>query len=120
MELVQQPKALEFQWHDVRFFVRARATAEDRFEINLLYDVDKAQEGKVVVPRRALYLTLIERFVKGWEGVTQDGQAVPFTLDSLKRLPADQEDDVILYLGSFILNNTGLFVTREDGEKKKG
>ena len=116
MEIQKQGEILEHKWKDITFRVRAQATAGDRFEIDILYDVDK---GVVVVPRRELYRTLIKRFVVGWEGVTEDGKPVPFSLENLERLPADNED-VILFLGSFIVNKSGLFPAAEESSEKKG
>lgn len=111
-----ETEQLEYKWKDVTFQVRAHATAKDRYEIDLLYDVDKT--GKAVVPRGLLHRTAIARFVTGWAGVTEGGQPVPFSLENLERLPAG-EDDVILLLGSFVINRTGLFPTEAEAAEKK-
>lgn len=118
MELQKQTEHLEFKWKDVTFTVRGRGTAEDKFEIDVLYDVDKA--GTVKVPRREIYRTLIARFVTGWHGVTEGGKTVPFSLEALGRLPVAPQEDVILDLGSFIFNHCGLWPKTEETEPKKG
>ncbi len=117
MELKGRKPDLEFQWHDIKFMVRQEATREDRFELNILYDVDK--KGKVEVPRGQIYKTLITRFVTGWHGVTEDGNAVPFSLEAMARLPLNGDnEDVYLLLGAFIVKHTGIFTVNE--ERKNG
>lgn len=117
MELTKKAgETATFVWNGVNFHVRAKGTAGDRFELNMLFDVDI--QGKVKVPRRELYRTLISRFVTGWDGVEEDGKAVPFSLENLDRLPVDGNEDVILLLGSFIFNKSGLFPTAEEAARK--
>ncbi len=117
METVKAEKDLEFKWKDVTFKVRGVATSEDKFEINVLYGVDK--EGKLKVPRSQFYRTAIKRFVKGWEGVTTDGKPVPFSMEALGNLPIDPDgEDVMILLGSFIINTCGLFPTAAEAERK--
>lgn len=100
------------------FHIRPKATAEDRFEITVLYDADA--KGHVKVPRRDVYRTLIERFVVGWTGVTEDGKPVPFSMDALGRFPVDKNEDVMIILGHFIFKSCGLWETDEAAGKKKG
>jgi len=116
MELVKSQQALEFKWQDVTFQVRSTGTAEDRFAIDILYDVDK--NNQVNVPRKEVYLTLIERFVTGWSGVTVDGQPVAFTIQNLGNLPADPKEDIILLLGAFIFKHCGLWPDAEEAARK--
>lgn len=117
MELQKQGHHV-FEWEDVKIKVRAHATAGDRFELNMLYDVDT--KGRVEVPRRRFYVTVIERFVESWEGVNEDGKPVPFSIANLERLPVKGTDDVILLLGAFIINRCGILPGKEGAERKNG
>lgn len=117
MEISKNTKHEEFVWRDVAFKVRTSATVGDRYEVDMLYEVDA--KGVVKVPRREMYLTLIERFVDGWRGVTEEGRAVPFSLPALLTLPSCGNEDPVLLLGAFVLNRCGLFPTTEDAARKK-
>lgn len=121
MQITKQPEPLEFKWKDVTIAVRARATNEDRFEINMLYDVDK--KGSVRIPResrRDFYRTLISRFVVSWKGVTDEKDAeVPFSMETFFNLPPDPQDDIVLLLGAFIYEKTGIALTHAEEKKTK-
>ncbi len=110
MKLVKQPDNLEFKWQDVTFKIKAVAEARDKFELDLLYEVDKTP-GEVRIPRREMYLALIRQFVMSWSGVTDsEDKEVPFTLDALLALPPvyDEKGEVVMQLGAFIWKNTGI------------
>jgi len=115
MELTKKKPDLKFTHKELTFTVRAVATAGDKYEIDCLYDV---KGDGLEINRRMFYLTLIERFVTGWEGVTENGKPVPFSLANLLSLPYDHEDDIVIILGSWITNHVGIFKQADD--KKKG
>lgn len=117
MELHRQTKGngLTFKWKDVTFHVREKATAGDQHDLVTLVQSNK--DGKAEIPRNRWYRKAIELFVESWEGVTENGSTVPFSLSALESFPANKEEDVILLLGSFIHNNC---FKELDESKKKG
>jgi hypothetical protein len=118
MKITVQPPELEYRWHDVAFKIRARATVRDKSAMADLF-ADTVEDGKFKASKTKLYPWVIERFVTGWEGVMDDGKKpVPWSLDALMSLPADEENDIIMVLGAFILNHTGM--RKADESKKKG
>ena len=72
-----------------------------------------------VHPRGALFEKYIELFVENWDGVTEDGKAVPYSFDTLmNRLPGDITKDWILKLGVFIMDQLGM-IKKDAGVDEK-
>jgi hypothetical protein len=114
MELVKQQEPLEFVYKDVTFIIRATATARDKFAVDMCGEFT---DGKFVLDRVAFYHKLIQLFVTGWRGVTQDGKDVPYRYDTMMTLfPADPNLDVFLKLGTFIAAETGIFQAADDSK----
>ena len=104
-----------FNWKDVTFHIRPRATTGDKHDLVMIGDI-KA-DGRSSVPRSLMYRRAIELFVKSWNGVTENGKQVPFSMAALDSLPtSSDETDVILELGAFIYNHC---VSNLPEDKKK-
>jgi hypothetical protein len=112
MEIAKQNAPLEFKWKDITFQIRSTAMSGDKFAISMSSPIEN---GRQTFSLTAYYRKIIELFVIGWQGVTEDGKDVPFSLDALGRLPVDANNDVFILLASFILNNTGFSA---DAERK--
>lgn len=115
MEIQKAGESVVFKWKDITFHIRPKALAGDKHELVTLGELD--EKGQSRIPQNRLYRKLIERFVTSWEGVTEGGKAVPFSLQNLERLPVDREEDVLLVLGGHIM---AVCFPREDESKKKG
>lgn len=111
MELLKAKENLKYTIGDVTFLVRAQATVRDKFELDVAGDWNK--DGKFVLNVGTAYRKLVELFVVGWEGVTQDGKPAPYSFDALMGLPADAVSDWILKLGTYIASTTGIIVGEE-------
>lgn len=108
-------ETVEFKYEDVVFFIKPHATEEDRMIVNL----SGAREGDRVVFSRSEYCkTIIKCMVTGWKGVTEDGKEVPYSFDLLSNFPRVKDRNVYIDLGSFIIENTDIARTPEDGLKK--
>lgn len=114
MELQKAGESLPFKWKDITFHIRSKALAGDKHELVTLGELDG--KGRSVIPQSKLYRKIIERFVISWEGVTEDGKAVPFSVENLERLPMDPKEDVFLVLGGHIM---GVCFPKDDEHKKK-
>jgi len=110
-------RELEFKWRDVTFHIRGRATRRDQYEMHAtMADGVEIQDGRVIKAKAsALYPWLIDRFVTGWTG-----PAEKWSLEALYSQPADPGEDLILVLGSYILNHCGLTVSQEQAALKNG
>ena len=103
-------KPLEFKWKDVTFKIKPRATAADRLAVAF-------RDQKTVA---SYSLTLIERMVIDWEGVTLNGQPVPYSFELLsKHLPSTAEDNALIGLAGFIWENTDIGSGLDKDLKKK-
>lgn len=119
-----QPNNSEIEYKSrigITFKIRAEATRRDQSQMNItMSDGVGIEDGKVIRanPLR-IYPWIIERFVTGWSGGQQNnGRDI---LNAIYDQPADPVEDLILVLGSFILNHVkGLTVTIADEHKKKG
>jgi len=93
-----------FKWKDITFHLRPRGLSGDKHDLIEMGEIDK--NGKAFIPMNKFYRRAIELFVKSWEGVTEDGKPVPFSMENLNSLPVENGDgDVIRELGAFIYNN---------------
>ncbi len=108
-------KHLTFKWKDLTFHIRSKATRRDQYEMHAtMADAVDLKDGRTIVAKASLlHPWLIERFVTGWEGPKE-----PWSLDALYNQPADPGEDLILVLGSYILNHCGLVVSAEQAERK--
>src|SRR6266478_5407780 len=105
MELVKQSKHLEFIWKDVTFFIRPIATAGDKHEMTMRFSDGVEKDGTYKASKSDVYPWIIERFVTGWQGVTNGARhEVPWSIAAYRDLPADPEQDLTLILGSYIVN----------------
>lgn len=107
-------KELTYTHKDLTFTIRGMATRGDQYEMHaIMGEGVQIKDGKVIkVSSLKLYPWLIERFVTGWSEKT------PFSMQALMGQPADPGEDLIIILGSFILNHTGIAVTQEMAEVK--
>jgi hypothetical protein len=112
MELLKSREPLRFKHKDVTFLIKPIATVGDRLEIQLIGELigdkirfDKAEFSKV----------MIRNFVIGWEGVTEDGEPVPWSVDTFMTRFPDQDTGSELL--DFIRQNTDIF--RKAVELKK-
>lgn len=122
MELRRCTQELEFKWKDVTFKIKAKATRGDQYEMHASMAGDvSVEDGKIIKAKPShLFPWLIEHFVTGWHGVVDEhGKPVPWALKNLYDLPAEPGEDLILILGSYILNHTGVAPAREADERKK-
>jgi hypothetical protein len=120
MELLKLgERPAEFKWKDVTFFFRTKVTVGDKYEIDTAGTLIAGD--KVSFTPWNFYLTITRIFVTGWDGVTEDGKAVPYSHENmLTRLPAQDSEDLIMKLGVHIAQNNGLISSdkkEEDGVK---
>lgn len=120
MRLLQKSKLLEYKWKDVVFYIRSQATAGDKHEmvVKMTRESEIDKDGKITGKRSDNFPFIIERFVEKWEGVTyENGIAIPWSIENLYKLPADPKEDIVILLGSYIFNHTGLAPV-DEGKKK--
>lgn len=115
MEVSKPKENLTYAIGDVTFYVRAQATVEDKFELDVTGSWNG--EGKFILSTGAFYRKLVERFVVGWKGVTDGGKDVPYSFDALMSLPADATQDWLIKIGTFIAANTGILPMQEEASK---
>lgn len=118
MEVPKDKDNLTYAIGDVKFFIRAQATVEDKFEVDSTGTWNG--QGKFVMSLNLFYRTLVERFVVGWDGVTSGGKAVPYSFAALLALPADATQDWVIKLGTFIASNTGILPAAPEEASKNG
>ena len=117
MELVKQSENLVYPYKDIKIFVRSKATAGDKFAIEESGKFN-VKTGKFDFNMVDFYRILVERFVIGWEGVTDGAKPVPYSFEALGNLPIDSEQDFIIKLGMFIADKTGFSTTKTENDKK--
>lgn len=118
MELVKPETPVEFVWKDVTFYIRPTATAGDKF--SLTNGAPMTKDGKQTFVMSDFWKKIIEIFVVKWSGVTKDGQDVPFSMDALAQLPVDNNDDVFVRLGAFIVDTTKIVDRGEERKNESG
>lgn len=121
MELKRHSQELEYKWKDVTFRIRERATRGDQYDMNAaMLEGTEVKDGRVIRTNAArLFPWLIERFVMGWSGVHEGGKPAEWSLANLRALPAEPGEDLIMVLGSYILNHTGIVPEQEHEDRKK-
>lgn len=117
MELLQlDEKPVEYKHKDVTFLVRKNATVADRLAIDCAGVLEK--DGRVRFDLRNYYEVLIKTFVVGWAGVTRAGKDVAYSYDLLmNNFPMSDEGDLLIKLGTFISEQTGLYQKKEEEQK---
>lgn len=111
MELLKLGESTaRYQWQDVTFIYRTKVTTADKFEVDTAGAL--MRDGKITFTPFEFYRALIRSFVVGWEGVTENGKALPYSYESLLLLPSDTESDLIMKLGIKIAQDTG-FIAEE-------
>ena len=105
-----EEKPLEFKWRDVIFKVKPRANSGDRLAVFMRDQRTTAGYS----------LTLVERMVVDWEGVTQDGKPVPYSFQLLaEHMPSTMQDNALVALADFIYAHTDIAKGVDEGLKKK-
>lgn len=116
----QSEKPLPYKWRDVTFFIRPQATVGDKTDMTHEFS-GEIIDGKYQVKKTNIFPWVVERFVMSWQGVKDEADKdVPFSMHALRSLPSDPQEDIILALGAFIMNHTGLTNEAAQGDKKKG
>ena len=117
MELQKPQDNLSCKIGDVTFFFRSQMTVRDKVAIDM---VGTLKDGRWVMDRDAYITKIIERFVTGWDGVTENGKPVPYSYDVfMERFPSGQGTfDLLLDLSDQIGRAIGLFTTPEKAEEK--
>lgn len=100
MELMKT-EVVEFQFRDIKFLFRSKATVGDKYAIEkLIADALKARATEAV-PR--LGKEIIKLFLCGWEGVTLDGKPVACSYELIESsFPAEMADELIPALVKFV------------------
>jgi|SRR5713226_5903531 len=107
MELLKpEQEPLKLIIGDVTFHVRSNLTARDKLAMDM---IGEYVNGVFVLDKVSLFEKLIELFVVGWEGVTENGKPVPYSFKTfMTRFPGDVAQDWLLRLGGFIMDSLGL------------
>ncbi len=119
MELLKDKNTEAFQYQDVKFVIRTNVTVGDKFEFDTSGTISEGD--KISFRPWEMYKTLIRLFVVSWEGVTKEGQPVPWGFQMFMDSFPTSEDgsDLVMKLGSFIAEKTGMLKAKED-ERKNG
>lgn len=106
MELIK-PEVARFEFKDIVFLVRSKATLGDRMAIEALtVGAIQAVKAGGIEGLPKLGREIVKLFVCGWEGVTLDGKAVPYSYDLLvSSFPADIADELMPQLCKFVAAN---------------
>lgn len=106
MELLKQ-ELVNFKFKDITFFIRKKASLGDKLFVEAL--MTEALSAKSITQIPKIGKNLIRQFVCGWDGVTQDGKAVPYSYEILETgLPAELADELIPQLCQFVANNVDI------------
>lgn len=112
MELLKQQENAEFKIGDITFYIRTQMTVRDKFEMDI---IGEYVDGHFQMKKGALIYKLVELFVVGWNGVTEDSKPVPYSYETLiTRLPGDASKDIIIAIGSFIIDRLKIGVKADD------
>lgn len=107
MELLKlDDRPAEFKIGDVTIYYRTMVSVGDRHSV---INAGTTYEGDRIGFRPwELYSKLIQVFVTGWQGVTENGKPVTYSYDTLmNRLPADMTKDIVTSLGLEIAKKNG-------------
>jgi len=118
MEILKQQDNGNVKIADVTFYFRSQMTARDKAALDM---IGEYQNGKWSIDRTAHLTKIIELFVTGWDGVTEDGKPVPYSYEVLMtRLPGviTGTVDLLAELATDIGKTVGLFPTAETELKK--
>lgn len=116
MELLKLEDNLTYQLGDVTFYFRGQMTADDKYELDM---IGEWKNGTFEINRTAYFKKVVELFVTGWKGVTENGKDVPYSFHTLiTRLPGHMADDWLLRLSSEITTKVGIFAATD--ERKNG
>lgn len=119
MELLKlDDRPAEYQWGDVTFLFRTKVTVGDKYAIDsagVIVDKDK-----ISFARAEFYKAIIQVFVKGWKGVTENGVEAPYSYEAMMtRLPSSTTDDVVMNLGYHIAKTNGFIKGEEKGNEEQ-
>lgn len=120
MELLKEKKTEVFEYQDVKFTIRTNVTVGDKFDFDTSGSI---QEGdKITFKPWELYKTMIRLFVISWEGVTKDGEKVLWDFETfMSSFPTDSDgSDLVMKLGNFIADKTGVLRSKQGEERKNG
>jgi len=117
MELMKTEKPLEFKKGDVTFFIKPKATEYDVF--NTIMAGEMKADGMVAMKRMDFNDCILRNFIIGWEGVTIDGKAIPYSWEVfVNGWPKQDENNIFVELVNFIFEKTDYH--KKDKELKKG
>lgn len=104
-------KSLTFERNGVTFHIRGAATRGDQYEMHAaMAEGTEIRDGRVIKTSASrLYPWLIARFVTGWSETQETNGAK--ILEAIMAQPATPGEDLILVLGAFILNHTGMVLS---------
>lgn len=92
---------------EVTFTYRTEVTAGDKFALDTAGFLQ--DDGQVSVKPLELYRKVVETFVTGWSGVTEEGKDAAYSFEKLERLPASSDgQDLIFRLGVHIATELGI------------
>jgi hypothetical protein len=118
MELLKDKKFETYEHNGVKFTFRTNVTVGDKFEFDTSGTISDGD--KISFRPWDLYKALIRIFMVSWEGVTKDGQPIEWNYDVfIDSFPSESGTDLIMNLGKFIGDKTGIFKTILD-ERKNG
>ena len=106
---------LEFFWGDVKVKVKPQATSGERMDIAYTPSGLRGVSARFKLAARIMVL--------GWEGLTRNGEDVPYSPEELDNVPDMRGSDgkLLLFaneLGRFIWDKTDIS-GREEGDLKK-
>jgi len=122
MRLLKQSNELEYKWHDVVFKIRSKATTGDKHKIVEAVSemTELRKNGSFNTEIVKIAPLLVSMFVIGWSGVVDgNGDEISWSLENLYALPSDPKEDIVLTLGTFIMNNTDAIIDKNATVKKK-
>lgn len=118
MELLKDKKTEAFQYgQGVKFIIRTNVTVGDKFEFDTAGTISDGD--KISFKPWEMYKTMIRLFVVAWEGVTKEGQPVPWNYEMfMESFPTNEDgSDLVMKLGSFIAEKTGMLSIKGDERK---
>lgn len=119
MEILKPQPPARFTRGDLTILVRTRALEDDKLAIATDEKAYVDEKGRVRINQGDYARLLIQRFVVGWEGVTEGGKPVDYDYERLLELPVlDEGASLLLDLSTFILEHVDLFRFRKDEKRK--